>query len=115
MPCRDWKGLSYRSAIFYTSPEQKRTAAATIADVEACGLWPGKIVTEVSPAGAFWEAEPEHQDYLQRIPDGYTCTSCAQTGNCPPEWSWAEWGQRSGVFTSDLESSKRGQRRRRLS
>jgi peptide-methionine (S)-S-oxide reductase len=70
MPCRDWKGLSYRSAIFYTSPEQKRTAAATIADVEACGLWPGKIVTEVSPAGAFWEAEPEHQDYLQRIPDG---------------------------------------------
>src|SRR6476659_229225 len=73
MPCRDWKGLSYRSAIFYTSPEQKRTAAVTIADVEASRLWPGKIVTEVSPAGAFWEAEPEHQDYLQRIPDGYTC------------------------------------------
>ncbi len=66
-------GTSYRSAIFHTSPEQKRTAAATIADVEASGLWPGKIVTEVSPAGAFWEAEPEHQDYLQRIPDGYTC------------------------------------------
>jgi peptide-methionine (S)-S-oxide reductase len=59
--------------IFYTSPEQKRTAAATISDVEASRLWPGKIVMEVSPAGAFWEAEPEHQDYLQRIPDGYTC------------------------------------------
>jgi peptide methionine sulfoxide reductase MsrA len=59
MPCRDWKRLSYRSAIFYTSPEQKRTAAATIADVEASGLWPGKIVTEVSFRGAFWEAEPE--------------------------------------------------------
>ena len=73
MSCRDWKGLSYRTAIFYTSPEQKRTAAATIADVEAFGLWPAKIVREVSPAGAFWEAEPEHQDYLQRIPDGYTC------------------------------------------
>jgi peptide-methionine (S)-S-oxide reductase len=60
-------------AIFYTSPEQKRLAEATIADVEASGLWPGKIVTEVLPAGAFWEAEPEHQDYLQRIPHGYTC------------------------------------------
>jgi len=66
-------GLSYRSAIFYTNPEQKSVAEATIADVEASGLWPGKVVTEVSPAGAFWEAEPEHQDYLARIPDGYTC------------------------------------------
>ena len=66
-------GLSYRSAIFYTSDEQKRVAEDTIADVEASGLWPGKVVTEVSPAGAFWEAEPEHQDYLKRIPDGYTC------------------------------------------
>jgi peptide-methionine (S)-S-oxide reductase len=66
-------GLSYRSAIFYTSDEQKRIAEATIADVESSGLWPGKVVTEVSPAGAFWEAEPEHQDYLQRIPHGYTC------------------------------------------
>ena len=65
-------GLSYRSAIFYTS-EEKRTAEATIADVEASGLWPGKVVTEVSPASAFWEAEPEHQDYLERIPNGYTC------------------------------------------
>lgn len=67
------RGLSYRSAIFYTSPEQKRVAQDTIADVEASGLWPGKVVTEVTPAGDFWEAEPEHQDYLQRIPDGYTC------------------------------------------
>jgi len=67
------RGLSYRSAIFYTSPEQQRVAQDTIADVEASGLWPGKVVTEVTPAGDFWEAEPEHQDYLQRIPDGYTC------------------------------------------
>jgi peptide-methionine (S)-S-oxide reductase len=66
-------GLSYRSAIFYTSDEQKRIAEATIADVVASGLWPGKVLTEVSPAGAFWEAEPEHQDYLERVPHGYTC------------------------------------------
>ena len=66
-------GLSYRSAIFYTSDEQKRVAEDTIADVEASGLWPGKVVTELSPAGPFWEAEPEHQDYLERIPNGYTC------------------------------------------
>ena len=63
-------GTSYRSAIFYTSPEQKRIAEDTIADVEASGLWPGKVVTEVAPAGPFWEAEPEHQDYLERYPDG---------------------------------------------
>ncbi len=66
-------GLSYRSAIFYTSDEQKRVAEETIADVEASGLWPGKVVTEVAPAGPFWEAEPEHQDYLQHYPTGYTC------------------------------------------
>ena len=66
-------GTSYRSAIFYTSDEQKRIAEETIADVEASGLWPGKVVTEVAPAGAFWEAEPEHQDYLERYPGGYTC------------------------------------------
>ena len=66
-------GTSYRSAIFYTSDEQKRTAEDTIADVDASGLWPGKVVTEVAPAGEFWEAEPEHQDYLERYPDGYTC------------------------------------------
>jgi peptide-methionine (S)-S-oxide reductase len=66
-------GPSYRSAIFYTSEEQKRIALDTIADVDASGLWPGKVVTEVAPAGDFWEAEPEHQDYLERYPDGYTC------------------------------------------
>jgi peptide-methionine (S)-S-oxide reductase len=67
------RGASYRSAIFYTSPEQKRVAEDTIADVNASGLWPGKVVTEVTPVGDFWEAEPEHQDYLERIPNGYTC------------------------------------------
>jgi peptide-methionine (S)-S-oxide reductase len=66
-------GTSYRSAIFYTSNEQKRIAEDTIADVNASGLWPGRVVTEVVPAGEVWEAEPEHQDYLLRIPDGYTC------------------------------------------
>jgi peptide-methionine (S)-S-oxide reductase len=66
-------GASYRSAIFYTTPEQKRIAEETIADVEASGLWPGKVVTEVAPARDFWEAEPEHQDYLERHPGGYTC------------------------------------------
>ena len=66
-------GSSYRSAIFYTSEEQKRVALDTIADVDASGLWPGKVVTEVVPAGDFWEAEPEHQDYLERYPGGYTC------------------------------------------
>ncbi|MET9919609.1 peptide-methionine (S)-S-oxide reductase MsrA [Streptomyces sp. NPDC006435] len=66
-------GLSYRSAIFYLDDEQKRVAEETIADVDASGLWPGTVVTEVVPAGTFWDAEPEHQDYLQRYPDGYTC------------------------------------------
>ena len=66
-------GASYRSAIFYTSDEQKRVAEDTIADVDASGLWPGGVVTEVAPAGPFWQAEPEHQDYLERIPGGYTC------------------------------------------
>jgi peptide-methionine (S)-S-oxide reductase len=67
------RGLSYRSAIFYTNDEQKRVALDTIADVAASGLWPGKVVTEVVAAGPFWQAEPEHQDYLERIPNGYTC------------------------------------------
>lgn len=67
------RGTSYRSAIFYTSDEQKRIANDTIADVDASGLWPGKVVTEVTCAGTFWEAEPEHQDYLLRYPAGYTC------------------------------------------
>jgi peptide-methionine (S)-S-oxide reductase len=66
-------GTSYRSAIFYTSPEQERVARDTIADVEASRLWPGKVTTEVAAVGDFWEAEPEHQDYLERYPDGYTC------------------------------------------
>jgi peptide-methionine (S)-S-oxide reductase len=66
-------GMSYRSAIFYTSPEQKRIAEDTIADVNASKLWPGKAVTEVAPVGPFWEAEPEHQDYLIKHPGGYTC------------------------------------------
>ena len=67
------RGTSYRSAIYFTSDEQKRVAADTIADVDASGLWPGKVVTEVAPAGPFWEAEPEHQDYLEKYPNGYTC------------------------------------------
>jgi peptide-methionine (S)-S-oxide reductase len=66
-------GVSYRSAIFYTSDEQRQVAEDTIADVDASGLWPGKVVTELAPVGDFWEAEPEHQDYLQRYPSGYTC------------------------------------------
>ncbi|MEP1329440.1 peptide-methionine (S)-S-oxide reductase MsrA [Pseudophaeobacter sp.] len=66
-------GMSYRSAIYYVDDAQKACALETIADVEACGLWPGKVVTEVEPVSDFWEAEPEHQDYLKRRPDGYTC------------------------------------------
>jgi peptide-methionine (S)-S-oxide reductase len=66
-------GSSYRSEIFYTSAEQQAMAENTIRDVDASGLWPGKVVTKISAAGDFWEAEPEHQDYLERIPDGYTC------------------------------------------
>lgn len=66
-------GTSYRSAIFYLSEAQRQTALDTIADVDASGLWPGKVVTEVAPAGPFWQAEPEHQDYLERFPNGYTC------------------------------------------
>lgn len=67
------RGLSYRSAIFYTSEEQRKIAEDTIADVNASGIWPGKVVTTVDPVSDFWEAEPEHQDYLERIPHGYTC------------------------------------------
>jgi peptide-methionine (S)-S-oxide reductase len=66
-------GTSYRSAIFYQNEQQRDVASATIKDVEASGLWPGKVVTEVTPAGTFWEAEPEHQDYLIKHPHGYTC------------------------------------------
>ena len=67
------RGASYRSAIFYVTDEQKKIAKETIADVEASGLWPGKVVTQIAPVGDFWEAEPEHQDYLERFPQGYTC------------------------------------------
>ena len=66
-------GSSYRSAIFPTTDEQRKVAEDTIADVDASGLWPGKVVTTIEPAGPFWEAEPEHQDYLERYPNGYTC------------------------------------------
>ena len=66
-------GPSYRSAIFYLSEAQKAVAKDTIADIDASGLWPGKVVTEVTAAGPFWQAEPEHQDYLERLPTGYTC------------------------------------------
>ncbi|WP_395450595.1 peptide-methionine (S)-S-oxide reductase MsrA [Aminobacter sp. UC22_36] len=67
------RGTSYRSAIFYTSDEQRQVAEETIKDVDASGLWPAKVVTELAPASDFWEAEPEHQDYLERFPNGYTC------------------------------------------
>ena len=67
------RGSSYRSGIYFTTPEQRQVAMDTIADVDASGLWPGKVVTEVKPAGPFWQAEPEHQDYLERHPNGYTC------------------------------------------
>lgn len=67
------RGSAYRSAIYYTNEAQQRIALDTISDVDACDLWPAKVVTEVAPAGDFWEAESEHQDYLERIPNGYTC------------------------------------------
>ncbi len=67
------RGTSYRSAIYYVSEAQKQTALETIADVDASGRWPGKIITQVKPVGSFWEAEAEHQDYLERLPHGYTC------------------------------------------
>ena len=67
------RGPSYRSAIYYLDDAQREVALDTIADVDASGLWPGKVVTELEPAGDFWEAEPEHQNYLERIPNGYTC------------------------------------------
>lgn len=79
-------GASYRSAIFYLDDEQKRVAENTVADVDASGLWPGKVMTEIAPAGEFWEAEPEHQDYLERIPHGYTCHFVR------PEWKLPQRG-----------------------
>ena len=74
------RGSSYRSAIYYTNEAQKQVALDTIADLNGSGLWPGKAVTELEPVGDFWEAEPDHQDYLERFPNGYTC-------NFPrPDW-----------------------------
>lgn len=80
------RGMSYRSAIFYTTYDQKRVAEATIADVDASHLWPGKVVTELAPVGDFWEAEPEHQDYLEHFPTGYTCHFVR------PDWKLPERG-----------------------
>ncbi|MEU5790503.1 peptide-methionine (S)-S-oxide reductase MsrA [Micromonospora purpureochromogenes] len=82
-------GLSYRSAIFYTDEQQRQVAEDTIADVDASGLWPGKVVTEVTPAGPFWEAEPEHQDYLERNPGGYTCHFVR------PDWKLPRRGEKA--------------------
>jgi len=79
-------GTSYRSAIFYLDDAQKQMAEDTIADADASGLWPGKVVTEIAPAGPFWEAEPEHQDYLEHYPDGYTCHFIR------PEWKLPKRG-----------------------
>ena len=107
------RGASYRSAIFYTSDEQKRIAEDTIADVDASGLWPGKVVTEVAPAGPFWEAEPEHQDYLEKFPDGYTChfvrpnwtlphrSEKAQSGR---KWSFRRVTKASDLLVAALEN-----------
>lgn len=86
-------GASYRSAIFFTSDDQERTARDTIANVDASGLWPGKAVTEVVPAGPFWEAEPEHQDYLEHYPNGYTCHFVR------PEWVLP---RRSAAYSSGV-------------
>jgi peptide-methionine (S)-S-oxide reductase len=93
-------GSSYRSAIFYLDDDQKRIARDTIADVEASGLWPAAVVTEVTPASDFWEAEPEHQDYLQRYPGGYTCHYVR------PEWKLASRSGSGGTERSTVESSR---------
>ena len=78
-------GTSYRSAIFYTNDQQKQASEETIADVNAAKLWPGKVVTQVEPASTFWEAEPDHQDYLERYPNGYTCHFVR------PNWRLPHW------------------------
>ena len=77
------RGLSYRSGIYYNNDEQKAMAEKTIDDVNKSGLWPGKVVTEINPAGDFWEAEEEHQDYLERYPTGYTCHSIRSDWKLP--------------------------------
>lgn len=95
-------GTSYRSEIFYLDEDQRRTALDTIADVEDSGLWPGKVVTEVSPAREFWEAEPEHQDYLEALPDGYTCHFPVRAGSCP---SAARRGTNSRLYRGGRPSA----------
>jgi peptide-methionine (S)-S-oxide reductase len=93
-------GTSYRSAIFYLDDDQKRIARDTIADVDASGLWPAAVVTEVTPASDFWEAEPEHQDYLQRYPGGYTCHYVR------PEWKLASRSASDGAERTTSESGR---------
>ena len=88
------RGTSYRSAVYYTSDEQRRITEDTIADVDASGLWPGRVVTEVAPAAAFWEAEPEHQDYLERYPGGYTCHFPRPNWKLPARAAAASGGRR---------------------
>ena len=93
-------GTSYRSAIFYLDDDQQRIARDTIADVDASGLWPATVVTEVTPASDFWEAEPEHQDYLQRYPGGYTCHYVR------PEWKLCSGSGSGGTKRTTVESSR---------
>ena len=93
-------GTSYRSAIFYLDADQKRIALDTIADVDASGRWPAAVVTEVTPASDFWEAEPEHQDYLQRYPGGYTCHYVR------PEWKLVSLSGSSGTEHTMVEASR---------
>jgi peptide-methionine (S)-S-oxide reductase len=93
-------GASYRSAIFYLDDDQKRIALDTIADVDASGLWPAAVVTEVTPAGDFWEAEPEHQDYLQRYPGGYTCHYVR------PEWKLSSHSRFGATARTTVESTR---------
>jgi peptide-methionine (S)-S-oxide reductase len=92
-------GTSYRSAIFYLDDDQKRIACNTIADIDASGRWPGPVVTEVTPASDFWEAEPEHQDYLRRYPGGYTCHYVR------PEWKLSSRSASDGAQRTKSESS----------
>ncbi len=93
-------GTSYRSAIFYLDDEQKCIAGDTIADVDASGLWPGPVVTEVTPATDFWEAEPEHQDYLQRYPRGYTCHYIR------PDWKLPHRNTSEGPTSMTVEAGR---------
>jgi peptide-methionine (S)-S-oxide reductase len=95
-------GASYRSAIFYLDDDQKRIAHNTIAEIEASGLWPAPVVTEVTLASDFWEAEPEHQDYLQHNPGGYTCHYVR------PEWKLASGSGSGDTEPTTVEVSRHG-------